>query len=88
MSSCYCWIRKRLEGSEHFLHEVQQLTDYLKSCPRMEGCDEILLPGDPERKLLCQHLKEGLYFDDENWKELTRLAEKLDVSLPQITGCE
>ena len=69
-------------GAEHFQAEVAQLVDYMRSCPRVGGVDEILLPGDPERRVLARRQAEGISLDQENWAQLTRLAEKLNVAVP------
>jgi hydroxycarboxylate dehydrogenase B len=69
-------------GREHFQNEVAQLVDYIRSCPRIDGVEEILLPGDPERRLCARRMAEGISLDDENWKALLRLAEALQVSAP------
>ncbi len=69
-------------GREHFAHEVAQLSQFVRDCPRREGVDEILLPGDPERRLLAQRSKTGIPLDAGNWQELCKLAEKLDVVPP------
>ncbi len=70
-------------GREHFQAEVAQLVQYIRSCPRIEGVEEILLPGDPERRLSAQRLAEGITLDGENWKALVKLAETLRVKAPQ-----
>jgi uncharacterized oxidoreductase len=72
----------RFGGAEHFQCEVSQLVDYIKSCPRIDGCEEILLPGDPERQLLAKRTAEGLSFDDENWTALVKLAARSGVTAP------
>ena len=69
----------RFGGKEHFQAEVKQLVDYIRSCPTVEGLDEITLPGDPERKLHAKRLAEGIFLDDENWAALTKLGQKLGV---------
>jgi uncharacterized oxidoreductase len=68
-------------GAEHFQAEVKQLVEYVKSCPRIEGCEEILLPGDPERRLFAKRSAEGIPLDDENWNALAKLGEKLGIAL-------
>jgi uncharacterized oxidoreductase len=73
----------RFGGAKHFRNEVAQLTDYVKSCPRIDGCEEIILPGDPERRLARQRLAEGICLDDENWNALVKLANKLRVPVPR-----
>jgi hydroxycarboxylate dehydrogenase B len=70
----------RFGGVDHFAAETRQLVDYIRSCPRIEGVPEILLPGDPERRLKAKMADEGVRLDDENWLALVKLAEKLGVS--------
>jgi hydroxycarboxylate dehydrogenase B len=69
-------------GAEHFQSEVAQLVEYVKSCPRIEGLDEIVLPGDPERRLAAQRRKAGIFLDDENWQALVKLGNTLGVHAP------
>lgn len=71
-------------GRDHFCREVAQLTAYIRSCPTVEGCDRILLPGDPERFVLADRSKNGIFLDDENWAQLTLLAEELGVAVPDV----
>jgi uncharacterized oxidoreductase len=70
----------RYGGTDHFRAEVAQLVEYVKSCPRTSGCEEILLPGDPERQLYARRSVEGICLDEENWGALVKLGEKLGVS--------
>jgi uncharacterized oxidoreductase len=70
----------RYGGADHFRAEVAQLVEYVKSCPRVAGCDEILLPGDPERRLYARRSAEGVCLDDENWNALVKLGERLSVA--------
>lgn len=76
----------RFGGRDHFAREVDALVRYVRSCPRVEGVEEILLPGDPERRLAQQRLREGIPLDAENWQALVRLAGRLDVPVPQAAG--
>ncbi|MEX2174719.1 MAG: Ldh family oxidoreductase [Pirellulaceae bacterium] len=71
----------RYGGAEHFQGEVSQLVDYIRSCPRIDGCEEILLPGDPERRLFAQRSAAGIFLDDENWNALVKLGDKLGVAV-------
>lgn len=69
-----------LGGAEHFRAEVKQLVEYVRSCPTVPGVAEILLPGDPERNILAMRTKQGIPFDDGNWGQLVKLADKLQVT--------
>jgi hydroxycarboxylate dehydrogenase B len=71
-----------LGGSEHFAKEVAGLAEFVRGCPRIDGVDEILLPGDPERRTHAQRSKHGVPLDAGNWNELVKLAEKLKVPVP------
>ncbi|MBL9092693.1 MAG: Ldh family oxidoreductase [Planctomycetaceae bacterium] len=68
-------------GAEHFKAEVDQLTEFVKSCPRTADCAEILLPGDPERRVFDARNKNGIPLDDGNWAQLKAMADKLGVAV-------
>jgi uncharacterized oxidoreductase len=74
----------RFGGADHFQAEVTQLVDYIRSCPRIEGVPEIVLPGDPERRLRAKMQAEGVRLDDENWLALVRLGEKTGIAAPAV----
>jgi uncharacterized oxidoreductase len=69
-------------GAERFAREVSDLIGFIRGCPRVEGVDDITLPGDPERRALQRKLAEGITFDEKNWGELVKLAGKLGVPAP------
>jgi hydroxycarboxylate dehydrogenase B len=71
-----------LGGTEHFASEVAGLTQFVRSCPTIEGVTEILLPGDPERRTLAVRSERGIPLDEGNWAELRKLAEQLGVAVP------
>lgn len=70
-------------GAEHFRGEVDQLVEYIRGCPRIPGVERILLPGDPERMTYAKRNSTGIALDDENWAQLTKLAAKLGIAVPQ-----
>ncbi len=72
---------EKFAGSGHFLHEVGRLSSAVRECPRAEGVNEILLPGDPERKSRERRLKDGIPIDDGTWSQLGMLAERLKVAV-------
>jgi len=71
-----------LAGQDHFTTEVANLAEFIVGCPRIEGIKEILLPGDPERRVFAQRMATGVPLDDGNWNELLKLADKLQVKAP------
>jgi uncharacterized oxidoreductase len=71
-------------GAEHFLREVTELAEAVRTCPRAEGVSEILCPGDPERKQLHARTRSGIPLDDGTWKQLTGAAANLGVPVAPI----
>ncbi len=69
-------------GEEHFLREVSELVDNVRACPRAEGVQEILLPGDPERREAARRGRDGIVLDDGTWSQLVALAQRLRVAVP------
>jgi uncharacterized oxidoreductase len=69
-------------GARHFLHEVQTVAESVRTCPRVEGVSEILLPGDPERREKKKRLETGIPLDDGTWSQLVQVAGRLNVTVP------
>lgn len=74
----------RFGGAACFTAEVEQLTQYVRECPKIDESCDIMLPGDPERKLLARGLAQGITLDEENFAALARLADKLKVAVPKV----
>ena len=72
----------QFSGTEHFLKEVTDLADNVRSCPRAEGVKEIQLPGDPERRARAERGPAGIALDDGTWGQIQQLAGKLGVAVP------
>src|SRR5262249_14127882 len=71
-------------GAEHFVREVDRLAISVRECPRAEGLQEILLPGDPERREAARRRSSGLHLDEGTWSQLAAVAGRLKVPVPQI----
>ncbi len=70
-----------LGGAEHFAREAAGLEAFVRGCPRIESCNEVLLPGDPERRVLAERTASGIPIDDGNWNELAKEAGRLGVQV-------
>ena len=53
-----------------FANEIDEMTKWVKSARTTPGVDEIMVPGDPERKMVIQRRKEGIPMDDNTWNEM------------------
>jgi len=73
---------RHVGGAEHVAREVLDLVKFVRGCPKADGVNEILLPGDPERKTAAVRQSTGIPLDDGNWAALAKLAETLKVPLP------
>jgi uncharacterized oxidoreductase len=71
-------------GAEHFLRETTNLAQNVRGCPKAAGVEEILLPGDPERRSKAARIKDGIPLDDGTWGQLVAVAQKLNVPLPPM----
>jgi uncharacterized oxidoreductase len=71
-----------LGDADHFSQEISCLLEFIRGCPRVGTCPEILLPGDPERRTLAERTKTGIPFDEGNWGQLIKLAERFGVAAP------
>jgi len=71
-------------GFEHLKTEVENLEEYVRTVPRIDGVDEIFLPGDPERRVMATRQESGIPLDDGNWNALLALASELGVTPPAV----
>ncbi|MBC8291034.1 MAG: Ldh family oxidoreductase [Planctomycetes bacterium] len=71
-------------GFEHLKTEVENLEEYVRSVPRIDGVDEIFLPGDPERRVMATRQESGIPLDAGNWNALLALATELGVTPPAV----
>lgn len=69
---------------DSFQKEVDTLLDYVKSSPLAPGFDEILVPGEPEQRVMEQRLREGIYVGDAAWQEIRAIGESVGVSVPEF----
>jgi LDH2 family malate/lactate/ureidoglycolate dehydrogenase len=74
----------KLAGMQHLQEQVSILEEYVRKTPCMDGVEEILLPGDPERNTMKQRIEAGIPIDAGNWSALCELAGELDVPVPEI----
>jgi uncharacterized oxidoreductase len=72
-----------LRDRKAFDADVDQLTDYMKSCPLAPGFDGVLIPGEPEGRIRRDREKQGIPVDEGTWAEVTAAAGKYRVPLPQ-----
>ena len=67
---------------DKFKERVDNLLSSVRSSATAPGYDEILIPGEPERRTKEIRLKEGIFVEDKTWGDLTALAKELKVKPP------
>ncbi|MGD2142751.1 MAG: Ldh family oxidoreductase [Candidatus Bathyarchaeota archaeon] len=73
----------KLTDLETFKKRVDDLLRSVKDSPTAPDFDEILIPGDPERRAREKRAREGIYIEDKTWGEIVELADELSVELPE-----
>jgi ureidoglycolate dehydrogenase (NAD+) len=63
---------------------VDDLIAALKTLPRAEGVDEILVPGERGDRVLVERERAGIPLAAGTWRRLGEAAEKLGVAMPAV----
>ncbi len=66
-----------------FQRGVRATLDAIKRVPPALGVEEILVPGEPERRTRVQRLAGGIEVPDTVWAQIRERAERLGVSLDE-----
>jgi hydroxycarboxylate dehydrogenase B len=66
------------------LDEVGALIGYVKSARPRAGFDEVLVPGEPERRRRAERLAHGIEVDERTWAEILGTARSLGLADEQI----
>ncbi|MGE5619486.1 MAG: Ldh family oxidoreductase [Sphingomonadaceae bacterium] len=69
---------------EQYSSAVDATIRRIKGIPPAPGFDEVLLPGEPERRTRQRRLKEGIPMPDGSWKDLQALAAQHGVDLTAL----
>jgi uncharacterized oxidoreductase len=69
---------------DEFFQEVDDYTNWVKASPPAPGFDEVMFPGDPERKSITDRKANGIPVDDGSWGALLETAEAVGISKDEI----
>ncbi|CAN5686193.1 Ldh family oxidoreductase [soil metagenome] len=73
-------------GRDALLREATGVARFVRNTPTAEGVDSILLPGDPERRIMERRSSEGIPLDEAHWARLAELAGPLGIAVPETGG--
>lgn len=65
-----------------YAREVDRLAAAIKTLPRGDGVDEILVPGERGDRVLEQRRADGIPLPAGTWQRLAEVATPLDVDMP------
>jgi LDH2 family malate/lactate/ureidoglycolate dehydrogenase len=76
------WSVDRFTALGEYHRLVGELLDRAKHSAPAAGCEEVLLPGEIEARLLQERSVKGVPLSDAVWRELVSLAEASGVKAP------
>ena len=71
-----------LIGPEIYERQVERLAAGIKSLPRADGVDEILLPGERGDRILARRERDGIPLPPGTWRGLAAAARRFGLDLP------
>ena len=66
--------------------EVEALKRWVKDSPPAPGVDEVLVPGEPERRNRAERLANGIPVDDGTWGGIVRVGGTIGVDAAAVAG--
>ena len=67
---------------QRFREMALEFAGQLKATPRAAGCDEILLPGEPEWRSKALRERDGIRLPEKTWERLAETASELGLAWP------
>jgi len=61
---------------EKFKRDIADFVAYLKATPPAAGFTEVLYPGELEHRTAQQRRRDGIYIEDETWRQITALQQE------------
>ena len=74
---------KHFMEPETFLARVKDYVSQLKSSELAPGFDEVLVPGDPDWRMVRKSLRDGVRLEAATWEMLERFSADLGVPCPE-----
>ena len=70
----------KLAGTARFESEMDAAIAHVRSARPENPAEPVLMPGEPERQIMRQRMREGIPIDDESWRGV--VAAAVSVGLP------
>jgi len=69
---------------DEFSARVAKFVAMMKSSAPAAGYDEVLVPGEPEKRIEAERLESGIPIPDGNWQDLVDAAVRLGLNVPAL----
>jgi uncharacterized oxidoreductase len=69
-----------VDTSNTFDGEITRYTDFIRATKPVAGVDQVLIPGDPERKTRAERTANGVPLPDDTWAAIVNTAREVGVS--------
>ena len=73
-------------SDEWFATEVRNFVDFWKSAALAEGHEEVLVPGEVERRTMAERSENGLPLSATAWDDILATAVRVGLSDDEIRG--
>jgi uncharacterized oxidoreductase len=73
----------KITDINRFKSKVDELLKKIRESPPAPGYDEVLIPGEPERRYKKKRLVDGIFIEDKTWGDIVALAEEYGVPVPE-----
>ncbi len=67
---------------QEFKDRVDDLFYKVRNSPAAPGFNEVMIPGEPERREKAKRLKKGIFIEEETWSKITAVAKEVGVVVP------
>jgi len=71
---------KVIDTNKFFDSEVSRYVDFIRATKPATGVDEVLIPGDPERKMRAERTRNGVPLPVDTWAAIVNTAREVGVS--------
>lgn len=75
---------RRVGNSSAVMAEVERSVAWIKASRPLVPGDEVMVPGDPERRMREQRSRDGIPIDAETWRQLVATGERAGVADPAV----
>ncbi len=69
-----------VDPSHFFDGEISRYVDFIRATKPVAGVENVLVPGDPERKMRAERTKNGIPLPDDTWAAIVNTAREVGVS--------